>query len=189
MQSSQFLLFIFIFITFTVYCPLQAQSSNSLLGRTFKPSAPFSLALESLQKDINYTFQSVDLLRRAMTHASYSQENNKALSVLGSSLIETSVSLRLLTKDIDISAKDLNHWISEMSKVDTSCAVDGERLGLQNVIRVSAKTDSSTPSVVCGAFRAIFGAIAVDTGKSDDAGRIFWRVHNNKDIGRDALAM
>lgn len=44
------------------------------------------------------------------------------------------------------------------------------RLGLQKIIRVSSKTDSSTASVVCGAFRAIFGAISIDARSVDSAG-------------------
>jgi dsRNA-specific ribonuclease len=59
-----------------------------------------------------------------MTHSSFSQENNKALSILGSNVIDTSVSMYYLGKDIEISSKDLNRWISENAKVDTSCAVD-----------------------------------------------------------------
>lgn len=127
----------------------------------------------------SYTFQSIGLLRRAMTHASFSEENNKALTILGSNVIEASTSFRYLAKDIDISAKDLNQRVAEISKVKY-CVVDGLRLGLQKVVRVSPKTNSSTPVVVCGAFRAIFGAIAVDIGKVDDAGSIFWAVHGGK---------
>jgi len=42
--------------------------------------------------------------------------------------------------------------------------------------------------VVCSAFRAMFGAIALDIGKSDDAGDIFWNVHGG-DVGvGDVLA-
>lgn len=112
-----------------------------------------------------------------MTHSSFSEENNRALSILGAKVIETSVSFHALIKDIDISSKDLNRRISNIDNVESSCAVDGIRLGLNKVIRVSSKTNSSTPAIVCGGFRAIFGAIAVDTGKSDDAGDVFLRVH------------
>lgn len=115
-----------------------------------------------------------------MTHASFSEENNKALGVLGASVIETSAALRYLGKDIDLSAKDLTLRLSEISKVETSCAADGNRLGLQKIIRVSPKTDSSTPAVVCGAFRAIIGAIAIDAENSDDAGKVFWVVHGGR---------
>lgn len=125
-----------------------------------------------------YTFQDVELLRRALTHASYSGENNRALSVLGEKVIEGSVSLQLLSKDIDISPKDLNRVIMDLSSnVVTSCAADGGRLGLQKIIRVSRKTNSSAPAVVCGAFRAMFGAIAIDKSSLDSAGKVFLTIH------------
>ncbi|GKF27925.1 protein nuclear fusion defective 2, partial [Tanacetum coccineum] len=103
-------------------------------------------------KTVNYEFQNVVLLRRAMTHSSYSLENKKEFNILGERLIETNVALRSLTKDIDISLRDLNGKISEVSDVDTSCAADGMQLGLQNIVRVPSSTDSSTSSIVCDAF-------------------------------------
>ncbi|CAN6717941.1 unnamed protein product [Malus baccata var. baccata] len=134
-----------------------------------------------------YKYKKIGLLRRAMTHASFSEENNKALSILGANVIETSVSMRSLESNLEISAKELNRRISDVSKVESSCAADGKRLGLHKVVRVSPKTDSSAPLVVCGAFRAVFGAIALDTEKADDAGEYFWRVHGGQVGG--ALAM
>lgn len=129
---------------------------------------------------ISYTFENIDLLRRAMTHASFSEENNKALSVLGANVIDTVVCLQSLSKDIDTSSKDLNRIIVEVSKVESSCTGDASRLGLQKVVRVSPKTNSSAPSVVCGAFRAIFGAIFIDAANFSAAGKVFWDVHGAK---------
>ncbi|KAG4929941.1 hypothetical protein JHK86_046902 [Glycine max] len=166
--------------------------SQSFLGHATTPtsklrlkplSSPFSTALETLQKQLGYTFKSIDLLRRAMTHASFSEENNKAFAILGASVIETSVSFHLLSRDVDLSSKELNRRLSQITNVDSSCAVDGTRLGLHKVVRVSPKTNSSAPAVVCGAFRAIFGAVAIDTGKSDDAGNVFWNLHGGGDLG------
>ncbi|XP_031119968.1 protein NUCLEAR FUSION DEFECTIVE 2 [Ipomoea triloba] len=139
--------------------------------------SPFSVALDTLQAQINYTFENVGLLRRAMTHSSYSEENNKALSILGEKVIETSVSMLLLVHNIDTSSSDLNDKISQVSKVETSCAGDGMRLNLQNIVRVSSNTNSSTPSVVCGAFRAILGAVSLDTESTDSAGKLFLKIH------------
>ncbi|KAJ7956262.1 protein NUCLEAR FUSION DEFECTIVE 2 [Quillaja saponaria] len=171
---------VFTFFLLVILPNIQGQAASELHDRSFKLLSPFSLALETLQKQLGYTFKNIGLLRRAMTHASFSLDNNKALSILGASVIETSVSLQSLVKDFEISAEDLNRQIVEVSKVETSCAVDGMRLGLHKVIRISSRTNSSAPSVVCGAFRAIFGAIAIDTGKSDDAGKIFWSVHGGQ---------
>ncbi|KAF3588914.1 hypothetical protein F2Q69_00028016 [Brassica cretica] len=143
-------------------------------------SSPFATNLATLQSQIGYNFTNLNLLRRAMTHASFSQENNKALSVFGSHLIETSVSLHLLSKDIDTSSKALTRLIAEVSNVDSSCALDGNRLGLERVIRVSPKTDASNSAIVCGGFRAIFGAVAIDSGMVDEAIKVFWKVHGDR---------
>ncbi|KAL6559418.1 Ribonuclease [Orobanche gracilis] len=154
-----------------------AEETSSVVGVTFKASTPFSVALDTLQKQINYTFKSVELLRRAMTHASYSEENNKALSILGSSIIETSIALQSLITDVDISAKDLNRMIADASRVESSCNADGTHLGLQKILRASHKTNVTAPAVVCGAFRAVLGAVAVDAGSSDEAGRVYAKIH------------
>jgi len=160
-----------VFLALAIYSPLQVFATE--------PSTPFSAALDALQTKIDYKFESIVLLRRAVTHASFSEENNKALSILGASVIEASLALKSLAKDLDISSKDLNHKILEACNVE-SCAKEGSQLGLQNVVRVSPKTDPSTPAVVCGAFRAVIGAIAVDTGKFDDAVRVFLGVLDGK---------
>ncbi|KAG5618325.1 hypothetical protein H5410_018149 [Solanum commersonii] len=169
----------FILLAFALYTSLQAQvQAQENLSLTTRPTSPFSISLETLQNQIQYTFQDVELLRRALTHASYSGENNRALSVLGEKVIEGSVSLQLLSKDIDISPKDLSRVIMDLSSnVVTSCAADGGRLGLQKIIRVSRKTNSSAPAVVCGAFRAMFGAIAIDKSNLDSAGKVFLTIH------------
>lgn len=168
---------VFALVVLSTYSLAQFGASRKL------KSSPFESALDILQNQIGYTFKNIGYLRRAMTHSSFSQENNKALSILGSNVIDTSVSMYYLGKDIEISSKDLNRWISENAKVDTSCAVDGMRLGLHRVVRVSPKTNSTAPTVVCSAFRAIFGAIAIDTRKVDDAGSVFWNVHCSE-VGR-----
>lgn len=50
------------------------------------------------------------------------------------------------------------------------------RLGLEKIVRVSAKTNATAPAVVCGAFRAVFGGVALDARRVDAAGEVFWRV-------------
>ncbi|KAM3318955.1 protein NUCLEAR FUSION DEFECTIVE 2 isoform X1 [Capsicum chacoense] len=164
-----------ILLALALYSSPQARANPSL---SIRPTSPFSIALETLQNQIQYTFQDVELLRRALTHASYSGENNRALSILGEKVIEGSISLQLLSKNIDMSPKDLNRVIVDLSSnVVSSCVADGGRLGLQKIIRVSRKTNSSAPAVVCGAFRAVFGAIAIDKSSLDSAGKVFLTIH------------
>ncbi|KAF9626293.1 hypothetical protein IFM89_032142 [Coptis chinensis] len=123
-----------------------------------------------------------------MTHPSFSGENNRALSILGLYAIETSISLHCLERNIEMSPKELSRKVKEISEVGT-CAIDGTRLGLDKIVRVSTKTNSTVPSVVCGAFRAVFGAIGVDAGNADDAGEVFWNVNHHGCGGGGASAM
>lgn len=139
-------------------------------------SSSFCAALETLQKQIDYNFKSIALLRRAMTHSSYSIDNYRSFSILGLHALEASVSLRSFKVDPDVSAQDLTNRVSGDTNSDV-CANDGFRLGIERIIRVSPKTNASETSVVCGAFRAMFGAIAIDAGTLDSAGEVFLRVH------------
>lgn len=85
-----------------------------------------SLSLSSLcclfdwSSSIRYTFKSIDLLCRATTHASFSEENNKAFAILTASVIETFVSFHLLSKDVDVSSKELNRQLSQVTNEDFS---------------------------------------------------------------------
>ncbi|KAL8457729.1 hypothetical protein ACS0TY_035552 [Phlomoides rotata] len=167
-----------LFLSLLFFSPQAFSEKPPLLEFSLRVSTPFSIALTNLQNQINYTFKNIGLLRRAMTHASFSEENNKALSIFGQSVIETYVSLQLLSKDVDTSSKDLNLLIAQASNVEGACNADGTRLGLQKIVRVSHKTNVTAPAVVCGAFRAIFGAIAVDAGSSDEAGKIYGDVRS-----------
>lgn len=186
-MNSRALFSLLFFLLFTVYSSPQILADGDF--RFSKPVSvsPFSIALKNLQNHINYSFDNVQLLVRAMTHASFSEENNKALSILGLSVIEASVTLDLLNRNSDISAKNLNSKISEIIKVEASCAVNGTSLGLEKVIRVSPKTDPSAPNVVCGAFRALFGAVALDGGSLDKAQTVYLGIQEGG-IGK-AVAM
>ncbi|XP_072963125.1 protein NUCLEAR FUSION DEFECTIVE 2 isoform X2 [Typha angustifolia] len=146
------------------------------LPAAFKWTSSFAAALQTLQKQIGYEFREIDLLRRAMTHPSYSRENCRALSILGLAAVESSAALRLLRSDADASAAAVSDRVSQASNI-TACSAAGDRLGLPAILRVATGTNASSPAVVCNAFRAMFGAVAVDAGGIDAAAEVFWRVN------------
>ncbi|CAN0890255.1 Protein NUCLEAR FUSION DEFECTIVE 2 [Linum grandiflorum] len=185
-MASRSSIFFSLFIALAILS--HSQATDSIDRRIELKLSPFSSALEALQKQINYSFQNDGLLRLAVTHSSYSIQSNKALSILGANIIDTAVAMQSLRRDIDISSTTLNKRIAQVSNVEASCAKDGKQLGLDKVVRVSSKTDSSTPSVLCGAFRAIFGAVALDSGKADDAGKVFLNVHVDG-VGRSHMIL
>ncbi|RZB68724.1 Protein NUCLEAR FUSION DEFECTIVE 2 [Glycine soja] len=55
-----------------------------------------------------------------MTHTSFSKENNKAFIILSANVIETSISFHLLSKDVDVSSKELNRRLSQITNMDFS---------------------------------------------------------------------
>ena len=147
-------------------------------GLKYSPAAssPFDAALAALQGRIGYAFGSPDLLRRAMTHASYSRENGRALAVLGLAAAESAAALRALAADRDAPASAVSRAARDAAG-EPACAAAGARAGIPGVVRVAGSTKASAPPVVCGALRALLGAVAVDNGTADAAAEVFWRLH------------
>ena len=127
-------------------------------------SSPFDAALAKLQARIGYAFRAPDLLRRAMTHASYSSENGRALAVLG------------LAADNDAAASAVSRRASEAAS-EAACAAAGKHVGIPAIVRVASRTSASAAPVVCGALRALIGAVAVDANSTDAALEVFWKLH------------
>lgn len=142
-------------------------------------SDSFAAGLDVLQNQIGYSFKSEYLLKRAMTHSSYSIDNYRPFSILGLHAVEVSASLRAVQADPNVSAKDLTARVTADTNAE-GCAKDGLRLEIHKLVRVSPKTNASQTSVVCGAFRVIFGAVALDSGMVDSAGKAFQRVHGRR---------
>jgi dsRNA-specific ribonuclease len=134
-------------------------------------TSPFDAALAALQSRVGYAFRAPSLLRRAMTHASYSRENGRALAVLGLAAAESAAALRALAADGDAAPSAVSRATSEAAS-GAACARAGARLGIPHVVRVAGRTSASAPTVVCSALRALVGA-----NSTDAAGEVFWRLH------------
>lgn len=89
--------------------------------------------------------------------------------------MRAAVAVRAIGADLDVSSKTLNQRIVAATG-RKPCAAGGRRLGLDKVLKVAGKTNASADSVICGAYRAVFGAVAIDAGSVDDAGGVFWKV-------------
>ncbi|CAL4937162.1 unnamed protein product [Urochloa decumbens] len=139
-------------------------------------SSPFEAALAKLQARIGYTFRAPDLLRRAMTHASYSRENGRALAVLGLAAAQSAAALGALAADNDAASSAVSRRASEVAS-EAACAAAGVHVGIPAIVRVASRTSASAAPVVCGALRALIGAVAVDANSTDAAGEVFWRLH------------
>ncbi|KAB8094531.1 hypothetical protein EE612_021727 [Oryza sativa] len=139
-------------------------------------SSPFDAALATLQNQIAYRFHAPDLLRRAMTHASYSRENGRALAVLGLAASQSAAALRALAADHDASASAVSRRARDASG-EAACVAAAARVGIPSIVRVAAGTKPTAPPVVCGALRALIGAVAVDANSTHAAEEVFWKLH------------
>ncbi|KAJ6793232.1 putative protein NUCLEAR FUSION DEFECTIVE 2 [Iris pallida] len=171
------------------FLAVSAATATAVPNSNFSSSSSsFEAALETLQTKIGYKFESVDLLRRAVTHPSYSRDNYRTLSLLGLDAIRSSASLRLLGENLDASAKEMDSRVDSLAGV-SACAAAGMSLGLHKLLRVSPKTDPAAPSSLAGAFRGLFGAVAVDSGKIDVAGGVFWKLHADQGFAAAAAVV
>lgn len=134
---------------------------------------PYTSSIEDLQTKIKYQFKDKVLLTKALTHASFSHDNNGALNILGTEIIKAAISFRYVWKNYTISKGDLNFQMSNLSNCD-AVSNDAFDMQLHELIRVAPKVDPKAKIVVCGCYRSLFGAIGVDAKNLDVAKEKFW---------------
>ncbi|MBV8300381.1 MAG: ribonuclease III [Candidatus Dormibacteraeota bacterium] len=120
--------------------------------------------LQSLQKRISVTFRRPELLREAMTHASW---NNERLEYLGDAVLELVVGEYLFRRFPGYDEGQLTQLRAALVNT-TSLARLAERLELGETLllgRGAAKTGArKLPSLLANAFEALIGAIFLDQG-------------------------
>ncbi|GLJ28780.1 hypothetical protein SUGI_0567440 [Cryptomeria japonica] len=126
-------------------------------------------AIKALQTKIRYQFKDQTLLILAMTHASYSIANNGALNVLGYNIIQAAISLHYVLDNSAIGSGDLHSKISELSNC-TVLSKDAFDLQLHDLIKVAPKVNPKKQIILCGCYRALFGAIGADANLDFSSG-------------------
>ena len=109
---------------------------------------------------INYTFKDKNLLRRALTVASASEDNNQLLEFFGDAVLEFIVSERIFTE------ADSEGELTERRKAlvsDAALTPVSERLGLDRLI-IRGKTDLNNKKAVPSVYEAVTAAIYLDGG-------------------------
>jgi ribonuclease-3 len=80
--------------------------------------------LASLQQTLGYTFADPALLRRALTHRSFSADHNERLEFLGDAVIDCVLSPLLMARLPDAPEGDLHR-----TRAGLVCAAHGRRAG------------------------------------------------------------
>ena len=137
-----------------------------------------SLQLETLQKQLGYSFRDLSLLVKALTHVSYDRKkiasNNEVLEFLGDAVLDLAVSDLLIERFPERTEGDL----SRMRAALVNSAVLAEKanaLDLGTMLFIGKGEERSAgrnkASILAGAFEALLGGVYQDGGY-DPARRI-----------------
>jgi ribonuclease III len=125
------------------------------------------MSLDSLIKGIGYQFQAPALLAQALTHRSFSGNNNERLEFLGDGALNFIIANQLYTRFAKLPEGDLSRLRAQLVKESTLAEIAfslniGESLKLGEGELKSAGW--RRPSILADALEAIIGAVYIDGG-------------------------
>ena len=123
--------------------------------------------LLALQSRLQHMFSRPELLKRALTHRSFSADHNERLEFLGDSVLNLAVSDLLFERLESLPEGDLSRVRANLVKQDTLHQLALE-MGLADLINVGEGEIRSggqkRPSILADALEAVIGAVHVDGG-------------------------
>ena len=122
-------------------------------------------SLENLEKKLGYAFDKKDLLKKALTHISKSNENNETLEFLGDAVINLSISDLIIKNFPNVDEGILSLMRSKLVSRDTLNKI-GKEIKLNEFIICgeSFKNQTLPENILGNALEAIFGAIYQEKG-------------------------
>lgn len=133
-----------------------------------------SSAAENLESKIDVNFSNKNLLKEALTHRSYLNENpdwgvphNERLEFLGDAVLELAVTRNLFDDYPKFSEGELTNIRAALVNYQTLSKI-GNKLGLEDVIYLSKggakETERAKDVIIANAFEALIGAVYLDNG-------------------------
>nr|WP_225214112.1 ribonuclease III [Comamonas sp. CMM02] len=123
--------------------------------------------MQDLQQQLQHDFQNPALLQRALTHRSFSADNNERLEFLGDSVLSLAISSLLYQRLRELPEGDLSRVRSNLVKEGTLHQI-AVKLQLSDLLRLGegeAKSGGKNrPSILADAVEAILGAVYLDAG-------------------------
>ena len=122
---------------------------------------------ELLSAKLSYKFTSLHLLAQALTHRSYSANNNERLEFLGDGVLNFIVAHQLYSRFPDLPEGDLSRLRAQLVREETLATIAVE-LNIGEQLKLGEGEVKSggwkRPSVLSDALEAIFGAAYLDGG-------------------------
>ena len=127
--------------------------------------------MNEAEKKIGYTFKNRHLLKMALTHSSYANENhtrdNERLEFLGDSVLSIIISDYIFKRMQNVDEGDLTKFRATLV-CEQSLATIAEKINLNELIFLGRGEERTggrrRPSIVSDAFEAVLAAIYLDSG-------------------------
>lgn len=134
---------------------------------TFRASERLAPELQALQSRLEHSFADVALLRRAITHRSFSADHNERLEFLGDSVLSLAVSSLLYQRLSNQPEGDLSRVRANLVREGTLHQL-ALQLQLPKVLRLGEGESRSgghqRASILADALEALIGAVYLDAG-------------------------
>ncbi len=122
---------------------------------------------QDLSKRLVYSFVNINLLTQALTHRSFSAQNNERLEFLGDGALNFMIAHQLYQRFPTISEGDLSRLRAQLVKESTLCEI-AISLDLGNTLMLGEGELKSAgwrrPSILADAVEALIGAVYLDGG-------------------------
>ena len=121
----------------------------------------------ALQQRLQHSFSRPELLQRALTHRSFSADNNERLEFLGDSVLSLAISSLLYAKLASMPEGDLSRVRANLVREETLHKI-ALQLQLPDLLRLGEGETKSggkqRPSILADAVEAVIGAVYLDAG-------------------------
>ncbi|GAB2903432.1 ribonuclease III [Uliginosibacterium flavum] len=125
------------------------------------------MRVEPLERALDYHFQRPQLLKQALTHRSFSADNNERLEFLGDSILNMVIAMALYQRFGSLREGDMSRLRAQLVRQDALQHV-AELLDLGSFLSLGEGELKSgghrRPSILADALEAVFGAIYLDAG-------------------------
>lgn len=144
---------------------------------------------DTLYKNIDYTFNDVDILQKGLTHRSVSNQNNERMEFLGDSIVNFIIAEALFEKFTKVSEGHLSRMRASLVNKETLALVAGE-LNLGEFIKLGSGELSSggyrRASILADGLEALIAAIYLDANLATCKAKILlWFTQLLTDISTD----
>ncbi|MCC2624997.1 MAG: ribonuclease [Burkholderiales bacterium] len=119
-----------------------------------------------LQELLGYTFNDLAILRLALTHRSYSRQNNERMEFIGDSILDYVIAMNLYSRYPKCSEGDLSKIRAALVSQDTLVEI-ANKIGLGEYLLLGSGEEKSggrkRPSILGDCVEALIAAVALDS--------------------------